>query len=81
MEVYAEMAFEQAQHRRVAVINGSTCGLDSFTVLASEALSQSSFATRTASVARCLMQAGITDAVNLGAVGWSLAHRCAAVGD
>ena len=75
MEVYAEMSFEQAQHRRVAVINGSTCGRDRCIVLAAEALSQKSQGPGTAAVARCHKQAGITDAVSLGAVGKHPAHR------
>jgi hypothetical protein len=80
VEVYAEMAFEQAQHRRVAVINGSTCGRDSCIVLAAEALSQKSQCPGTAAVARCHKQAGVADASSLGAVGWSLANRCAGDG-
>jgi len=69
VEVCAEMAFEQAQHRRVAVINGSTCGRDSCIVLAAEALSQKSQCPGTAAVARCHKQAVKADAVSLGVVG------------
>ena len=45
MEVYAEKAFEKVQHRRVVLINDSTCGRDSCIVLAAEAFSQKSHVT------------------------------------
>ena len=79
MVVCAEMASEQAQHRRVVVIDGGSCLWNSSIVLAAEAFCQKSHGTGTGSVSRSYEQAGITDAVSLGAVGWLLAHRFALV--
>ena len=69
MEVCAEMASEQAQHRRVVVIDGGSCLWNSSIVLASEAFCQKSHGTGTGSVSRSYEQAGITDAFSLGAMG------------
>ena len=69
VEVCGEMAFEQAQHHSVAGINGSASDWNSTIVLALDPLSQQIPAAGAAAVARCHKQAGITDAVSLGAVG------------
>ena len=69
VEVCAEMASEQAQHRRVVVIDGGSCLWNSSIVLASEAFCQKSHGMGTGSVSRSYEQAGITDAFSLGAMG------------
>ena len=64
------MAFEQAQHRRVALINGGACNWDRHIVLSAESLCKKSHshATATGSVAQSYEEVGITVVVSLGAV-------------
>ena len=68
MEMCAQMALEQAQHPPVFVMDGGSCLWNSSIVLAAEAFNQKSHATGAGSVARSYKQAGITDAVSLGAM-------------
>ena len=76
VEVCAEMAFEQAQHCRVAVINCGTSGGDGGSVLAVEALSQQAQGASAAAVARGDEQAGVANTASSGSVGQHPAHRC-----
>ena len=57
------------------MINAGTCNWDRCIVLAAETLRKQSHATGTGSVARSYKEAGITDAVSLGAVCQQPAHR------
>ena len=68
MEVCVEMAFKQARHRRVALINGGSCLWDSSILLSAESLCKQSHATGTGSVAQSYEEVGITVVVSLGAV-------------